>query len=216
MRLTKCRPALIIGAGEDVPLRVPMVFNGEQGLVICADGGAAQAKHWGLIPHAIVGDQDSLDAETKEFWSSQGVPFYLFPVAKDQTDLEIAIEFALEEGATSFVLVGAWGSRIDHSLGNLELMYRLALKDLPHILFTKNHALVAACNSFKADVRKGSIVSLLPLSPKVERLSTKGLLYPLDAVNIEKGSSLTISNIAVEEHISLDFGPGVLLVILEH
>jgi len=52
------------------------------------------------------------------------VPFHTVPARKDQTDLELAVELALEKGARSITLVGGWGSRIDHALGNVELLYR--------------------------------------------------------------------------------------------
>lgn len=213
MNQIRFKHALIIGSGEDVPCAPPLV-GGPAPLVICADGGAALARRWGVRPAAILGDQDSLDPKTKEYWQGQGVPFRRFSTNKDETDLDLAVEYALQMGATKITLVGAWGSRLDHSLGNLELLYRLAVRGVPNRLVTKDHCLSAFCGEFQAEVSKGSIVSLLPLSPVVEKVTSTGLLYPLQETTISKGSTLTISNEAVQANISLQSMEGVLLVVV--
>ena len=121
----------------------------------------------------------------------------------------------MNQGADSLTLVGGWGSRIDHSLGNVELLYRLALLGIPNQLLTRDHRLSAVCRGYKTQVRQGSIVSLLPLSPEVSGLTTSGLLYALEKVTIRKGSTLTISNVATATDISVEMANGVLLIIME-
>ena len=183
--------------------------------VVCADGGAALARLWGWQPSVIVGDQDSLDPETQAYWQRQNIPVQQFPTAKDQTDLDLAVEHALKAGATSLTLVGAWGNRIDHSLGNVELLYRLALKGIPNELLTKEHRLSAFCGEFRGRVRVGCFVSLLALSPVVQKVTTSGLLYPLQRATLKKGSTRTISNVATVTDFSVEIGEGVLLVVIE-
>ncbi len=212
MSLSSDRPVLIIGSGEDVPQNPPVIRSSA---VICADGGAALARSWGLIPSMILGDWDSLDGTTKKYWQGRGVPMQRFPIAKDQTDLELAVEYALQHGAREIHLTGAWGSRIDHSLGNLELLYRLATMKIPNLLYTRNQRLSAFDETFSAQVRVGSTVSLIPLSPVVEGVATEGLLYPLVDATLKRGSTFTVSNQAIEENISLRLGVGILLVIFE-
>ena len=208
------KPALILGSGEDVPVR-PRFVDAENTVVICADGGAALARAWGLEPQIIIGDQDSLDSETKEYWLSQNVPIHRASPIKDETDLELAVDYALEQKVTSLSLIGGWGSRIDHSLGNVELLYRLALKGIPNRLLTRNHRLSAFCTEFRTFVRKDSLVSLIPLSSEVLDVTTQGLLYPLHNTTLIKGSTLGISNVAVATDISVVIGEGVLLVVTE-
>ncbi|HHT69352.1 MAG TPA: thiamine diphosphokinase [Limnochordia bacterium] len=208
--------ALILGAGDDVPHDPPRIEeHGQDTLVICADGGAALARNWNLTPQIIIGDQDSLDAATRTHWESQDVPFHAVSPVKDETDMELAVNYAMQHGAKRITLVGGWGGRIDHSLGNIELLYRLALEGIENVLLTKDHCLSAFCRAFQAKVHPGSFVSLIPLTPKVIGVSTEGLLYPLQEANLQKGSTFSISNVAEREGISVTIGDGVLLVVVE-
>lgn len=208
------KTALLLGSGEDVPKMLPKGLINEDFLVVCADDGATLAYKWGVSPDIIIGDEDSIQPLTKEYWLAHGVPFARYPSRKDQTDLELAIDYALKQGVTRFVLAGVWGSRIDHSLGNLDLLYRLAKDNISHELLTATSRLIASSGSFTAEVAKGSIVSLLPLTAKVENVESDGLLYPLQNSELKKGSTLGISNEAIAEKISLKFTAGILLVVI--
>lgn len=208
------KSALILASGDDVPLEFPHhLYHND--LVICADGGAVWARSWNITPHIIVGDLDSLDGATQEYWEDKEVPFQRVSAVKDQTDLELAVEYALCQDVTKITVVGGWGSRIDHSLGNLELLYSLALKGIENLLITKEHVLSAFCREFRAEVKVGSVVSLIPLSTEVLDVSTKGLLYPLQGAKLEKGNTFTVSNVAVEEYIAVMTGQGVLLAVVQ-
>lgn len=213
MNQNEGQPALILASGEDVP-KNPLPV-GKDTLLICADGGARLARLWGLQPAIIIGDQDSLDAETKDFWERRDVPFLKAPVHKDETDVELAVNYALELQVSSITLVGAWGSRLDHSLGNLELLYRLAQEGIANELITEHHRMSAISTNFQGTVRKGSYVSLLPLSSVVRGVRTNGLLYPLQGEDITKGTTFTISNVALGAEITVQVDGGVLLVVTE-
>ncbi|NMA62234.1 MAG: thiamine diphosphokinase [Firmicutes bacterium] len=214
MNPIKGSTAFVIGSGEDVPQSLPLEIDGDT-LVICADGGAAWARTWGLTPTIIMGDWDSLNEETRDYWQQQRIPMERFPVAKDQTDLDLAVEYALEHGAKEIHLAGGWGSRIDHSLGNVGLLYRLAKAEITNCLHTKGQRLSACKGNFEAKVRVGSTVSLLPLTSTVEEVNTQGLRYPLVDATLTKGSTLSISNEAISENIALRFGEGILLIVFE-
>ena len=210
---TTSRDALILGSGGDVPLHPPNFAQEYQPLVICADGGAALAHKWNLRPDIVVGDQDSLQPETKEYWRDLGVPFYRVSEVKDETDMELAVNYALRQGARRITMVGGWGSRIDHSLGNIELLHRLAQAKMENLLITREHQLSAFVGEFSVQVKEGAYVSLIPLSDEVRGVCTEGLRYPLEGATLSRGSTLTISNIADQSRIFLRSEAGVLLVV---
>ena len=80
------------------------VQNGD--LIIGADGGAARALAWGLVPHLVIGDMDSLSSEDRQALAERGCRFIEHPRAKDETDLELALNYASERGASSLGMRG--------------------------------------------------------------------------------------------------------------
>ena len=77
--------------------------------LIAADGGAHHAVAMGLRPRVIVGDLDSVDPALAEDLAAQGTELEKYPAAKNKTDLELAIERAIRDGAEEIVLLGALG-----------------------------------------------------------------------------------------------------------
>ncbi|HHU60402.1 MAG: thiamine diphosphokinase [Bacillota bacterium] len=208
------RHSLILGSGEDVPEKP--LGNCKGSLIIAADGGGALAKRWGLVPHLIIGDGDSLSPQIECYWQEKNVPFLRFPTKKDYTDIELAINYCLDRDIKDITIVGGWGSRIDHGLGNIELLYSLALKGIDNRLFTRTHMLSAFEGDLEVDARVGEPFSIIPLTTRVEGITTRGLLYPLSDACLEKGTTMPISNEAVQRKIKICSKKGVLLVILSN
>ncbi len=204
--------ALIIGYGEDIPKTLPAI--GKDTLIITADGGLKHAQTWGLIPHVLLGDFDSLDLNQLEFDLSQ-TKIEKFPRDKDKTDLELAVDYALAHGIKAITFVGAWGSRIDHSLGNLELLYRLGKKHTTASIITAESEIHLVNYHLQLELPLGTVVSLIPLSEVVVGVSTSGLHYQLANQEIRKGSTWTISNKTKEKCIQISCESGILLLIVE-
>ena len=64
-------------------------------LLVAADGGAHHALALELVPHVVIGDLDSLDEEQQTRLRSAGTRFFVYPAAKDETDLELALLYAV-------------------------------------------------------------------------------------------------------------------------
>ena len=71
--------------------------------LIAADGGAYHALAMGLRPRVVVGDLDSLAPELAEELAAQGVELEKYPTAKNKTDLELALERAIQDGAKEII-----------------------------------------------------------------------------------------------------------------
>ena len=67
----------------------------------------------------MIGDMDSLSDEDRARLEARGCRFVEHPRAKDETDLELALTYAVQEGAREIVILGALGGRLDHLLANL-------------------------------------------------------------------------------------------------
>jgi len=95
-------------------------------LIVAVDGGAALCARAGVVPNAIVGDFDSVDAKTLDRLESSGVELVRYSPDKSVTDLDLALDFARDRGATSVTVCAAMSGRVDHSLAAVGSLLRAA------------------------------------------------------------------------------------------
>jgi thiamine pyrophosphokinase len=107
-----------------------------------------------------------------------------------------------------------WGNRLDHSLANLDLLYRLAQEGITGEILTGNARLMTLTGRLALTSGVGKTVSLIPLSERCDGVTTKGLYYPLCNASLHKGSTLGISNKTVSESIEIACSTGILLVVV--
>jgi thiamine pyrophosphokinase len=179
--------------------------------VIAADGGIAHARTLGLTPELWVGDFDSVPADLPT--DAQSVPRQPFPRDKDQTDGELAIAEALQRGATSLVLVGAFGGpRADHTFLHLALAIRRAKERIDVILTSgRQEGVPLLPGTREFDYEYGTPFSILGFS-HLSGLSVSGAKWPLQCVEMPFGSSRTISNeVTTELRVTLSVGRAMLL-----
>ena len=182
-------------------------------LLIGADGGARHITKIGRRPHVVVGDMDSLQAAEVEQFAAQGVRLERHKPEKDQTDLELAIERALAEGADQIVLVGVQGDRWDQSLANLLI---LAQRDWPAQLCVmdgvQSAQIVRGGHKITVEGAPGDVISAIPLSPLVTGITYEGLRYPLQNAKLPLGSTRGISNELAGVLATISIHSGLLLV----
>src|SRR5262249_28692192 len=87
--------------------------------VVAADSGLHHAQALGVHVDVVVGDFDSVDEHALQAAVADGARVEQFPVAKDFTDLELALQTAGHLGATDVLVLGSAGGRLDHFLANL-------------------------------------------------------------------------------------------------
>ena len=183
---------------------------------ICADGGTRHCAALGLTPHVIVGDLDSADPEIVARFVAAGAEVERHPPQKDQTDLELALERALHDGADEIILLGALGGRLDQTLANLHIVaqrrwpvpVRIAEGgQLAHVLIGPDRLVI--------DLPPGSMVSVIPFSPVVTGITYAGLRYPLEDATLRFGSTKGVSNEVEERPASVTIQEGMLLVVEE-
>lgn len=161
--------------------------------VIAADSGIRHAEALGIVPELWVGDFDSAPPDLPEHLAS--VPTRKFPADKDSTDGELAVDIALEQGATALVLAGAFGgARADHAFLHLALALRLAEAGTEVLLTSgTQEGRPLPCGRTAFDYADGTLFSILGFS-ELTGLTVDGAKWPLDAVRVPFGSSLTMSN----------------------
>lgn len=182
-------------------------------LILAADGGARLAHAAGIIPHLIIGDQDSLDRTTARWADRRGIARLTFPREKDATDAELALHEAVRRGARDVWVYSVISGRLDQMLANLLLLFearRLAVR----ARLTDGRTRAWLVNrTARVDGRPGDTVSLVPLSSVVRGLVTTGLRYPLRHGVLRRGSTRGISNEMTHAHASVRVSSGDLLLI---
>lgn len=179
--------------------------------VIAADSGIRHAATLGVRPELWVGDFDSTPPDLPAGFAD--VPQRRFSADKDMTDGELAVAAALERGATSLVLAGAFGgARADHGFLHMALALRLAEAGT-HTLLTSGAQEGVPLMPGRAgfDYAEGTLFSVLAFSG-LSGLTVAGAKWPLFEVEVPFGSSLTLSNeVRGRLEIALGHGRAMLL-----
>ncbi|MBA4379688.1 MAG: thiamine diphosphokinase, partial [Anaerolinea sp.] len=84
--------------------------------LIAADGGTRYILALGLLPSVVIGDLDSLTTDDKQRLEESGIQIRQYPRDKDDTDLALALHYAVEAGHREILVVAALGGRLDQSL----------------------------------------------------------------------------------------------------
>ncbi|NLO39694.1 MAG: thiamine diphosphokinase [Ruminiclostridium sp.] len=205
---------LIVGSGSVESSELLQQTASLAQLLICADGGARHFKQADITPHVVLGDFDSIDAELLQAYEQEGVELRKYEVRKDFTDMELALDYAAEQGATRVFMMGAMGTRIDHSLSNLQLLHKLLDKGIRGIILNENNRVYLIKDKVKISQMEGYKVSLLPATPIVEGVTTEGLTWPLFNFTMNVGTGLGISNEFAEDTATIRISSGRLYVIL--
>jgi thiamine pyrophosphokinase len=207
--------AVIIANGELGEDRVEAHRVHESDLIIAADGGLRNCLALGITPNLLVGDLDSLDPAEVQAIRSAGVHVIRHPAEKDQTDLELALDYAQKQGATRVGVLAALGQRWDQTLANLLLPLREGLESVEVTLLQGDQSLrvLRAGSRLSLEGAPGDTVSLIPLGGDATGITTHGLEYPLEAGTLRHGSTRGISNSMVGGQAQISLQAGLLVCV---
>lgn len=185
----------------------------EANLIIAADSGAETALHYGHVPAVVVGDFDSLSMSTAEL-EAKGSILVRAEVEKDETDTELAIQVAIERGATDITLLGAiGGARFDHTIANILLLADIATVPIRIVDGPMTCWLLRGPDSTNITGQNGDLLSLFPLTGEATGVRTLGLYYTLHGETLRFGRPRGVSNLLTGEHAEVSLESGMLLVI---
>jgi len=207
--------AVIFANGNFNPSASILSTLRDDDLLIAADGGAKHCLAAGLWPNTVIGDMDSLSPSLMQDLINHGSQLIEFSPDKDQTDFELALTYAVQQGAVDILLLGLLGGRLDQSMANILLLTRNEWKDLNLIVSDEPDIayLMQANNTVSINGQPGDIVSLIPLSEMVTDVTTHGLRWPLDQANLILGSTLSVSNELLKTNAKIQIGSGIILLI---
>jgi thiamine pyrophosphokinase len=171
-----------------------------RGLVVAVDGALHLFQRFGMRPHLILGDFDSVTHETlADFTEIERVSY---PTEKDQTDGELALRYILDRGYDSVDIFGAIDTQFetDQMLANIfslsianEYSRASGVKIAARLVDHLQHIYLLENDSLGLSGTAGDILSIVPISQQVT-LSVGGVKWPLQEVPIEFGSSRPLRN----------------------
>ena len=181
--------------------------------IICADGGTRHALAMNITPDLIIGDMDSVEkGELHKFQESE-VPIELFPHDKNETDLELAIQRAVEMMPAHILIVAGLGGRLDQTLANITLLTGHRLSTLDIRLDDGVEETFFCRDRVQVHGKSGDIVSLIPWGGEVSGVETENLKWPLKNETLYPYKTRGISNEMLGEEASVKIKSGLLLVV---
>jgi thiamine pyrophosphokinase len=182
-------------------------------IIIAADGGTRHALDLDLTPSVIIGDLDSLPEADRRKLEEKGVQFIEHPAEKDQTDLELALDYAIRQNFHEIVLIGALGGRLDQTLGNLARLTGLKFAGLDVRADDGVEEAWFVRDSCQVSGQPGDLVSLIPWGRKTTGVTTSGLRWPLHGEILYPDKTRGISNELKGETATVSIHSGLLLVV---
>ena len=199
----------VIFAGGD-PVKAETVDKSllENAFIICADKGFALAESLAVEADIVLGDFDSLN------YTPKGDKVICFPPEKDDTDLMLAVNKALEIGAKKIVIYGACGGRIDHMIGNIACLALIAENSASGTIVGDDDIISFHMPSeFSVPYKEGFSLSLFAYSHEVKGLAISGAKYSVQDCTLTDSVTLGVSNEIIPPSANISFTEGRLLVI---
>jgi thiamine pyrophosphokinase len=185
-------------------------------MLIGCDRGALFLVRHGFTPDLAIGDFDSVSDDERQFIKLNCKQYIDYdPIDKDLTDTAIAIEKALAYSTSGdeIIILGAIGTRIDHTLANIHLLRVAVDQGVNCKIVDTNNEIILIKKPTKLVKGNYSHVSILPITNTVTGVSLHGFAYPLYRATLTIGQTLGVSNIMVAQEVLIEMDEGYLLVI---
>ncbi len=203
---------LIISGGHVSHDLLLMLLKNNYDYVVAVDHGMDALWVLGYNPDVILGDFDSCNNRALDYFRREQVPEIRFNAEKDMTDTDLALEKMIEKGITSADMVGTTGTRLDHTLANLMMLFKYENR-INLTVLDKNNRIFVAKKFMEINKEGYHYISLLPISNKVTNVNLSKVKYPLREATLLRESSYAVSNEMVNQVCQLTFEDGKMLVI---
>lgn len=205
----------IVGNGPTDHLPDISLYKEEVDVWIGADGGVLTLINRHILPDYAMGDFDSIDDNQKEKIHKNAPHILTYPTEKNETDLELAINKAIQLNPSKVYLFGVTGGRLDHALINIHLLSQIIQHRIKGIIIDKWNY-IELTNPGTHTVYQDDYypyISFVPFSTPVSNLTLTHFKYPLSNYELHLGSSRCISNELIGTFGTFSYKAGNLLAI---
>lgn len=181
--------------------------------VICADGGIRHALALNVQPDLVIGDMDSIPKESWQVLKKSGLSLEIFPRDKNETDLELALQRAMQLKPERILILGALGGRLDQTIANIAVLNEAEHTSLDIRLDDGVEEVFFCRDQVEVHGRSEDIVSLIPWMGPVQGIQTDGLKWPLRGETLYPEKTRGISNEMLSDIASISIRSGLLLIV---
>lgn len=208
----KISALIITGGSIDYDWAADWLKDRKYDYVIAADSGLEHAKRLGIKVDYILGDYDSVNPGTLKMYS-ESTETVTYPSEKDFTDTHLAVLRAISSGAEMIDLIGATGSRLDHTMTNIFVMKSALDADVKCAIYDAHNKIYLADGNVSVN-RGGQYGEYISFAPMTEEavISLSGVKYPLENYVLKQGLSLCQSNEITAETANISIKNGILIV----
>ncbi len=184
------------------------------GIIIATNGGANYLCKNGIIPDVVIGDFDSILPEYLNLLKNKSIK-KKFPINKDKSDTELAIEYCQQNGYNDITLINAIDGQLKHSLANLFIIEKFVVQGIKFHFYNQKNEIFVIDDKIRIKEDVGVNISLISLTDSTTIKKTEGLKFPLKNERLYRSSSRGISNITTKKIVIIEILSGILLLIKE-
>lgn len=209
------RRCVIVGGAPIIDYQNLIPYLREDDYLVFCDCGLKhlqrlqEAKGSALVPDLIVGDFDSYQNPELD-----GVETIVLPVVKDETDTAFAASEGLRRGFKDFLIIGAIGGRMDHSLVNISLLYKLYQAGCQAVLLDDYSEMCIVGKNPTHVEDTYPFFSLLNMFGPSRNITITGAKYNVSGAEIKAAEQYATSNeVTPGQTACITVGEGELLLI---
>lgn len=183
-------------------------------IIIAVDKGLETIDYLKLQPQYVLGDFDSVNTKILEKYKKQNIKIIKLNPEKDLTDTHSAIDLALKLKSTEITILGAIGTRLDHTMANIHILKQALDKNIKAKIVNKKNEIELINKEIiikKDDNYK--YVSIIPLTTNVTGITIEGMKYIINDYTLSIGDSLGVSNEQIDKEAKISIKTGILVVI---
>lgn len=205
---------IVSGGNVEKDFFYEIYLNNKFDYIIASDRGLEILDKFDIKPNYIIGDFDSIDKEILNKYINADIEIKELNPEKDYTDTHMALKLAIELESKDITILGAVGTRIDHTIANIHVLKETLDNNIEcKIIDERNEIqLINRKTTLEMDKRH-KYISLIPLTTKVEGVTLKGFKYSLADATLEAGHSIGVSNEQVEKCAEIELKEGILILI---
>lgn len=183
-------------------------------IIIAVDKGLETIDYLKLQPQYVLGDFDSVNTKILEKYKKQNIKIIKLNPEKDLTDTHSAIDLALKLKSTEITILGAIGTRLDHTMANIHILKQALDKNIKaKIVNEKNEIELINKEIIIKKDDNYKYVSIIPLTTNVTGITIEEMKYIINDYTLSIGDSLGVSNEQIDKEAKISIKTGILVVI---